>query len=278
MSFDVTLVTYETLPDGGSDDQLLADALRATGARVRFAVWSDPAVDWSAAPVTVIRSTWDYFHRIAEFAAWLDLAASQTRLVNAHRVLRWNMDKRYLADLEARGVAVVPTVFVRQGETVDLAALRADRGWGDLVVKPTISGGAFGTKRFAAGQIPGEATAHLAGLTETREAMIQPYLAAVETERERSLVFLGGGFSHAFLKSAFGIDYSASVLHRPSVEELGFGRRVLEAVGEPVAYARVDIVPTAKGPLLMELEVIEPNLLMGLAPGSAERLAGLLLG
>lgn len=278
MSFDVTLVTYETLPDGGPDDQLLAQALSATGARVRFAVWSDPAVDWSAAPVTVIRSTWDYFHRIAEFAAWLDLAASQTRLVNAHRVLRWNMDKRYLADLEARGVPVVPTVFVRRGETVDLAALCADRGWDELVVKPTISGGAFGTKRFAAGQIPEEASAHLAGLTETREAMIQPYLAAVETERERSLVYLGGAFSHAFLKSAFGIDYSASVRHPPSAGELAFGGRVLEAVGEPVAYARVDIVPSANGPLLMELEVIEPNLLMGLAPGSAERLAGVLLG
>ncbi|MDP3853009.1 RimK family alpha-L-glutamate ligase [Phenylobacterium sp.] len=278
MSFDVTLVTYERLPDGGDDDQLLARALAATGARARFAVWSDPSVDWSASPVTILRSTWDYFHRVAEFAAWLGLAASQTRLVNPHRVLRWNMDKRYLADLEVRGVPVVPTLFVRKGETVDLAALCADRGWSEVVVKPTISGGAFGTKRFATGQIANEAAAHLAGLTETREAMIQPYLAAVETERERSLVFLGGGFSHAFLKSPFGIDYSASVPHPPSDQELAFGHQVLEAVGEPVAYARVDIVPSAPGPLLMELEVIEPNLLMGLAPGSAERLANLLLG
>lgn len=278
MSFDVTLVTYETLPDGGDDDQLLAQALAATGARARFAVWSDPAVDWSASPVTVLRSTWDYFHRAAEFAAWLDLAASQTRLVNPHRVVRWNMDKRYLADLETRGVPVVPTLFVRKGEAVDLAALCADRDWREVVVKPTISGGAFGTKRFAAERIADEAAAHLAGLTQTREAMIQPYLAAVETQRERSLVFLGGVFSHAFLKAPFGIDYSASVIHAPSAGELGFGHRVLEAIGEPVAYARVDIVPSDQGPLLMELEVIEPNLLMGLAPGSAERLAALLLG
>ncbi|WP_309643038.1 transporter [Phenylobacterium sp.] len=277
MSFDVTLVTYDALPAGADDDQLLAQAISATGARVRFAVWNDPAVDWSAAPVTVIRSTWDYFHRIAEFAAWLDLAASQTRLVNSHRVLRWNMDKRYLADLEARGVAVVPTLFVRQGERVDLAALCADRGWDELVVKPTISGGAFGTRRFAATELAVEAAAHLAGLTEMREAMIQPYLAAVETARERSLVFLGGAFSHAFLKAPFGVDYSASVSHAPSAEELAFGRQVLDAVGEPVAYARVDIVPSAQGPLLMELEVIEPNLLLGLAPGSAQRLADLLL-
>ncbi len=278
MSFDVTLVTYETLPDGWTDDHLLSEALVAKGARVRFAVWSDPAVDWSAAPVTVIRSTWDYFHRTEEFAAWLDLAASQTRLVNPHGVLRWNMDKRYLADLEARGVAVVPTVFLRRGESVDLAALRAERGWDELVIKPTVSGGAFGTRRFAAGQLAVEGSAHLGGLTQTREVMIQPYLSVVETERERSLVFLAGDFSHAFLKTPFGIDYSASVPHSPGADELAFARQVLAAVGEPVTYARVDIVPGGDGPLLMELEVIEPNLLMALAPGSADRFADALLG
>ena len=48
-----------------------------------------------------------------EFLAWVDgLAAAGVPVVNAPAHLRWNLDKRYLRDLEAAGVPTVPTSWV----------------------------------------------------------------------------------------------------------------------------------------------------------------------
>ena len=277
MNWDVTLVTYDRVPEGTEDDGLLADALRAMGARVRFCVWDDPAVDWAAAPITCLRSIWDYFHKPEAFRAWLGQVEGQTRLVNPARVIRWNMDKRYLADLQARGIGTVPTLFAGPHDRLDLAQACAARGWAEVVVKPTVSGGAFGTKRFARGELAFEGAAHLAALIERGGAMVQPYLPVVETERERSLVYLDGVFSHAIRKTPFASSYASASNHLPSADELAFAETVLACVGETLAYARVDIAPMAGGSGLMELEVIEPCLLFAAKAGSGRRLAEILL-
>src|SRR5690349_15119149 len=106
---DVAFVTQAGLPEGSSEDQRLIPALAAYGVRAGFVVWDDPAVDWAAPAVCVVRSTWDYFHRRDAFVAWAERVAGLTELWNPAPVLRWNTHKRYLADLAARGVPVVPT-------------------------------------------------------------------------------------------------------------------------------------------------------------------------
>ena len=45
----------------------------------------------------------------------------------------------------------------------------------------------------------------------------------------------------------------------------------------PWLYARVDVVLAERGPLLMELELVEPELFFHLAPERADRLAHHLL-
>jgi hypothetical protein len=174
---------------------------------------------------------------------------------------------------------VVPTEHVPQGPAFDLVSCCRARGWEDVVIKPAIGASSKGAARFAAADLAIAGQAHLDLLLAGGDALLQPFQAAVESERERSLVFLGGVFSHAFSKPAFlrGIgDGCGEVLHRPTAQERTVAARVLAAAPGPVAYARVDIVPTPDGPHLMELELIEPDLGLRLQPGGPAALAAAL--
>lgn len=277
---DITIATHAQMPHGTTDDRLLVAAIEAAGARARTAVWNEPAVEWSTAPRTVIRSTWDYHLQPEAWFAWLDAASRATRLINDAATLRWNSDKRYLLDLLASGVAVVPTEHVSTGTTIDLAARCATLGWADIVVKPAIGASAKGAERFTGASIAESGQAHVDRLLRRGDALVQPFQAAVETARERSLVYLGGLFSHAFSKPAFlsGTgDGAGETLHEATPAERALAAAALRAAPRPVVYARVDMVPTADGPRLMELELIEPDLGLRLHPPAAAALAGAIL-
>lgn len=272
----MTIVTHRAKPAGVPDDRLLADALVALGASARFAMWDDASVDWAATPVTIVRSTWDYHFAPDRWLAWIDAAAGRTMLVNTAPILRWNTDKRYLRELAATGVACVPTVFVEPDGRASLTSIMQDHGWTDLVAKPAIGASASGTRRFAGPDALVQGEAHLAQLLAGGAALVQPYVQEVEVERERSCVFIGGVFTHAFTKAAFNTDASGGTALRPyapDAAELALAEAALDLAPTTPAYARVDMVPTARGPLLMELELIEPDLGLRLAPDAAVRLA-----
>ena len=280
LRFDVAIATHAGLPDGTTDDRLLADALIAAGASVRLPAWNDARIDWSEAARTVIRSTWDYHLHADAWFAWLEAVDAVSRLVNPASVLRWNSRKRYLLDLEAAGVPIVPTMHVDRGGVLDLAACLDERGWRDVVIKPAIGASAKGAERFAGDATGVRAQAHLDALLAAGDALIQPYQPAVEDQRERSLVFIDGDFSHAFTKPPFlrGVgDGLGESLHAASNAEVAVSWRALDVSPAPAAYARVDLVPSPEGPRLMELELIEPDLGLRLDPASAVRLAGALL-
>jgi hypothetical protein len=278
--FDVTIATYAAMPQGSTDDRLLATAIAAAGGRARLAAWNDPAVDWSLSVRTVIRSTWDYHLQPDAWFAWLASASRVTRLINDAGVVRWNSDKRYLLDLARAGVAIVPTDVAARGSRVDLSSLCAGHGWHDVVVKPAIGASAKGAERFARDAIAGAGDRHLAALLAAGDALIQPYQPAVEQARERSLVFFAGVFSHAFTKPPFlrGTgDGLGETLHDASVDERALGGQALGAAPGSTIYARVDLVPTPDGPRLMELELIEPDLGLRLHPPSVRALVAAIL-
>jgi glutathione synthase/RimK-type ligase-like ATP-grasp enzyme len=285
-TFDVTIATHAAMSEGSTDDRLLADAVATAGALVRFAVWSDAGVDWSRSRLTVVRSTWDYHLDPPGWFAWLDAAGSVTRLINAAPILRWNSDKRYLLELGSAGVPIVATEHVLRGAAFDLAERCRTVGWSDVVVKPAIGASAKGAARFGEEDLASSGQAHLDALLAAGDALVQPFQAAVDVERERSLVFLGGAFSHAFTKPPFlrGTgDGLGEVLHQPTAEErevadrVFAGARVLVGGAGAVAYARVDVVPAPDGPRLMELELIEPDLGLRLQPGAPATLAAAIL-
>jgi glutathione synthase/RimK-type ligase-like ATP-grasp enzyme len=279
--FDATIATHGEMPEGSTDDRLLAGALASAGARVRLSVWNDPAIDWSQSGRIVIRSTWDYHLDPVAWFRWLAAASSVTRVINDSGVVRWNSDKRYLLDLERAGVAIVPTELVTRDRPVDLAGVCAARGWRDIVVKPAIGASAKGAERFAGEAITaGQAQAHLDALLMHGHALVQPFQDAVNDARERSLVYIRGLFSHAFTKPPFlrGVgDGLGEQRHEPGAAERLLAEHALEAAPGPAIYARVDVVPTAHGPRLMELELIEPDLGLRLSPDSVAALARAIL-
>ncbi len=275
---DVAVLTWSGLPQLDAFDYPLLPALTELGLDARPVVWDDPSVDWRTVRLAVVRYTWDSHLRRDEFVAWADRVARLTRLYNPAEVLRWNTHKLYLRELEAKGVPVTPTVWVERGGTLDVGALTRERGWDAVVLKPAVSAGALKTYVFPRSDAAA-ATARVAEMAAGCEVMVQPYLTAFETEGERSYVFFDGAFSHA--------------VHRPPTlqgaprgftEPRGFtpenraesrlAESVLEAVGRPLLYARVDVATDNAGRTrLQEVELTEPRLFLSLDAGAPGRLA-----
>ena len=252
--------------EGDGDDVGLIPALRARGLHARWLSWDDP--ETLEADLVILRATWDYTERLDEFLAWTRRVRN---LVNAPAVVAWSTDKRYLADLSAAGVPVVPSAFFGPGEQVTIPD-------GEVVVKPAIGAGSVGAQRFTdAGQAREHAHAlHADGHT----ALVQPYDPRIATG-ETALVFLGGRQSHAFTKGPLlpppgesaALDDSGTFAEEtltpadPDFELWDVGHAALAAaaarlqidVGE-FLYARVDVIGGRDDPRLLELELVEPSL------------------
>ncbi|MBZ3900538.1 ATP-grasp domain-containing protein [Streptomyces griseiscabiei] len=271
------LATYDPGPEPHRDRDLpvLVEALRDAGADAAAVRWDDPAADWAGYDLVVLRSTWDYSWRAAEFVAWAEKVGAVTRLANPADVVRWNTDKRYLGELARAGVPAVPTGYLAPGDPVTLPEAH------EYVVKPTSGAGA----RFAARYTPGQretAVRHVERMHgEGFTAMVQPFVTSIDTEGERALQFFGGRLLHASRKGAVlapGTAYDADKTAHPGLEpwtpteaELSVAERALAAVpGRPeLLYARVDLVTGDDGqPCVMELELVEPNLFLWLHPDS----------
>jgi len=262
-----------------TEEGLLMDALRALGLTVARRAWSDPAMDWGDTRAAVFRSTWDYFEHAATFSGWLDRVESRTRLINPPTLIRWNMDKHYLADLAGAGIAIVPTVFLDTGTRVNLGAALGAQGWDEVVIKPAISGAARLTWRAERA----DAHAHQAALATclAREAMlIQPFEPAILDSGEISLMVIDGEVTHAVRKRArpgdFRVqdDHGGTVApHVPAEDEIAFARAAVAACPWPPVYARVDLIRSPEGLRLMEIELIEPELFFRFHPPAATTLA-----
>jgi len=280
----IALATYAAAPELPPDDQILARALVRRGADARPVRW-DAKVDWSAFDTVVVRSCWDYHLRHAEFLGWIDrVETAGVPLHNAASILRWNSDKRYLRDLERAGVGVVHTRWSDAGSgTPTLAAVLAEEGWGDVVIKPAISASATETWRVPAGRAA-EWEDRFRAMAARGPAMIQPFIAEVATAGEWSLVFIGGEFSHSVLKLPAPGDFRVQEEHGGTqqardadAEVVRAAQAVLARVPGAPSYARVDGCLIDGRFRVMEVELIEPTLYFTEGPRAAERLADLIL-
>lgn len=282
----LALVTSARAHGTDTDEELLLAALAAAGLAADVLDWDAPA-DWADYSLAVLRSTWDYAARHAEFLAWAERAATRTTLLNSAETVRWNTDKRYLDELRQAGIPVIDTEFVVPGSTWRPTGLD-----GSIVVKPAVSAGAQDTSRYRPDQLE-PARAHVSRLLAAqRVAMVQPYLDGVERTDESALIYLDGRYSHAAGKGALLRAGAADAglfaeerlrPHTTSAAERAVGDAVLDwladsSYGTPL-YARVDLLPAADGaPVLLELELTEPSLFLDQADGAAERFAAVIAG
>jgi glutathione synthase/RimK-type ligase-like ATP-grasp enzyme len=278
----VALATYTLAPRLAPDDQLLPPALAEFGISAEPVVWSDDSVNWTEFDAVVIRSCWDYHLHFPDFLAWLGrVDASGTTVWNSSPLVRWNADKRYLLDLAQRGVATIPTMIVPRGRAADVQALANAEGWTRFVLKPTVSASGYETYALRT-PLAGAARDVVTHVTTIGDALLQPFVDEVSQNGEYSFTFIDGAFSHATLKraTAHGGEFRVQTEHGGSVEPVDAppplieqATHVVRALPETPLYARVDGIARGSAFLLMELELIEPNLFLGESTGAAERLA-----
>jgi hypothetical protein len=195
---NVALVSCASLPDWEVDDQHLVEALARRGVVVERPAWSAD-VDWGRYAGALLRTPWDYSDQLDRFLAWADRAAAATSLWHGGPVLRWNLRKTYLAELEADGVPLAPTAWLAAGDSCDVAALCAARGWTAGLIKPVVGASARETLRFRPGELAA-AQAHVDRLLPSEGLMVQPYLEAVEREGELSVILIDGVATHGVRK------------------------------------------------------------------------------
>lgn len=261
------------------DDALLVEPLRGRGIDVVPLVW-DAEPPASPPAGIVVRSCWDYHRKQAAFLRWLE-QAERTRVPvwNRPSVLRWNLDKRYLRELAARGVTIPRTVFVAPGEATTLPRILAEHSFTEVVIKPAVSLSADRTWRSD----PSQAEAHqqaFAEIVADGAALVQAFVPEVLQDGELSLMFFDRKFSHAVRKRPAAGDFRVQVDHGGSREPATPPAWVVERAAACLAmvpahllYARVDGVVVGDQFVVMELELLDPVLFFQFEPAAADRVA-----
>lgn len=201
-----------------------------------------------------------YFNLSRFFQMVENFADAAALVVNHPATIRHNIDKRYLWELEKKGVRIIQTSYVNQsvrerldaGERFVLKPIRGERGMNVML----------------AGR-----SADLAAIKgRENEYLAQKFMPSIRAG-ERSLVYLGFEYQHAVLKKPsasrpeeFRCNESLGgtvEVYEPESEELDFAMHVLEAyqsLGCPINYSRIDMIQTDEGPALIEAELINPSI------------------
>jgi glutathione synthase/RimK-type ligase-like ATP-grasp enzyme len=280
MNKNVALITWAGLPEGAESEQLLAPHLKARGVEARMVDWRDASVDFSGFDLVVLRSCWDYHLRAKEFADWLERTAAVVPVLNDPNIVHWNSNKFYLQSLDNPSLRIAPTCFVSSNARLQQSDLSLMRGWLKAVVKPAVSASAHKTWLFEREKLP--SLEKLKELMSGEDFLVQQFIPEIETQGEISFIYIDGEFSHAVLKRPAGGDFRVQVEHGGSAEPLVPPESLLrqaDAIARAVPqvreslYCRLDAVDQNGSLILMELELIEPELFLGLAEGAAKRFA-----
>lgn len=294
MTYDITILTDSRyvkpkdltayIQNVLDEDRLVAEALERKGLKVYRCAWDDPEMNWENTSHVLFRSTWDYFDRYDEFSKWLDEVQKKTVLLNPKELIHWNVDKRYLKDLECKGVRIPATVFIDEGHQKKLSEIVEKIAWDEFILKPAISGAARHTYRFTKKEI-GQYESIFQQLIANEAMLLQEYQKRITTDGEVSFMVFGGEYSHAILKKAkagdFRVqdDFGGSIHHYEATnEEKDFAEAVVATCTPLPIYARVDAMWDNDGDLCVsEVELIEPELWFRMNDKAADKLATALM-
>lgn len=270
---NIALLGMDDIGDQITDDHLLTAALQEKGHTVSEPSWR-ANLDWPQFDLVIIRATWDYHLHIEEFLNKLrEINSSGTNLLNPLNVVQWNSDKRYLKELQEKGVSIVPTEFfdsLNQEKLDKCFNIFGDK----LIVKPVVSANSLNTI------ITEKGDTEALDIFKNEPCMVQPFIENIKSVGEYSLYFFDKQFSHAIVKIPQAGDFRVQedfggVQKQVSPDEsiMSSAKKIIEFLPEGTFYARVDILPDADGKyVLMELELIEPGMYFRFCQGSAENM------
>jgi glutathione synthase/RimK-type ligase-like ATP-grasp enzyme len=291
----LALITWSGLPHGAESERLMLPHLAAAGTETQIVDWRmidssmtdlenkdgrSPAFIPSHFDLLVLRSCWDYHLRGDEFTEWLHRTAREVPILNDPETVLWNLNKFYLREMRAMGIEIAPTVFVNRSGPISSSGWREIRSWKKSVVKPAVSASAHKTWLFDRMSLPDEH--ELKRKMEGEPFLIQQFIPEIETHGEISFIYIDGAYSHAVLKRPAAGDFRVQKEHGGSAELFHPDSVLLDQADQIAAnvpqvreslYCRIDAVARDGKLVLMELELIEPELFLGLAEDAAERFA-----
>ena len=265
------------------EDKLVQDALESENLRTIKKDWNDSSFNWSKTKTALFRSTWDYFDQFSDFQKWLYYVNNQCFLINSFDQIKWNLDKHYLQDLKNWGLPIPESIFVNKNSNTNLKNIAKQKNWKHIVVKPTVSGAARHTYNLKNEEIESFQSKWIK-LNNGEDFIIQEFQNNVIKKGEIALMIFGGKFSHAILKKAkkgdFRVqdDFGGTVqIIKPSKEIIQLAERTIKKLKPNPIYARVDIIINNDNqPVIMELELIEPELWFRFKEDSAKKLGVLI--
>ncbi|MBS4071985.1 MAG: glutathione synthetase [Algoriphagus sp.] len=254
------------------EDKLLSGILTEMGISNEIQAWSDPKVDWLSYSHLLIKSTWDYFDYYPQFLQWIEnIKSLDIPVLNDLDTIRWNSAKNYLLEIESKGFPTIAGLVLEKGTKPKLEQIQEKVKSDILVIKPLVSGGAKNTLKIPVTEWS-KFEANVSQLVEKEDFLAQPFIKEVAEVGEYSLIFFNQQFSHAVLKTPAKSDFRVQHYFGGTIQEiqpdstlLESAQKLIDTFGQGTLYGRVDGVLIDGVFHLMELELIEPYLFLGLS-------------
>ena len=277
------ILTMDCLDDFDEYDALIQAPLKALGWSSEFVSWRTKNVNWNKFEAVIIRSPWDYQEDAESFLSVLaEIERSNARLENCFDVVRWNINKQYLKELESHGVTIVPTYWEASFAKDKVAGYFEHYHCEQLIIKPLISANADNTFWLDKSNFYSKLEA-LEEVFLGSACMVQPFVQEIIEEGEYSLFYFNGELSHSIVKKPKSGDFRVQEEHgglitpttpEPTLMDCGNkANQVIESIHDVPLYARLDFVRYKDKFVMMEAELIEPSLYFNMDESSPERFA-----
>lgn len=276
----VAFLSTDNLQNFFTYDRLLFEPMRNLGWAAEEISWKNKKIIWSNYDAVIVRSTWDYQDSPKDFINVLEKINKSTHLENDFDLMKWNMNKRYLFDLEQNGVKIVDTIWEKSFDPKTAVEYFKRFNTDEIIIKPNISANADNTFRLTRERLVSNLS-KLEQVFSKREFMVQPFLKSIIEEGEYSLFFFDGKISHAVLKKPKENDFRVQEEHGGDIQPINAPQNII-SVAESIIrklstiplYGRVDLVRTPRNDFaLMELELIEPSLYLNKDNQAPQRFA-----
>lgn len=262
----IALVTSKLHPDLLETDRNLINIFAEKRIIAEPVIWNNPDIDWTKFDYVIIRTTWDYFYHYTKFQYWLeDLEKNNIQVINHIHTIKKNVHKYYLRELQSRGVEIIPTLFVDKTDNLNLELFKS-KLWRKNVIKPSFSADSYMTSVFTPDELK-KVENEYKEIAVQRNLLIQPFMEEIVEMGEISMIFFNKQFSHSILKTPqkgdFRVqsDYGGTYKrYNPSKKMIETGKFILSCWDDDLLYARVDGILSKDKFLMMELELIEPDL------------------
>lgn len=275
----VALITYSDQSRLNNSDKLLVKPFYKHGFIIDAIPWDKKDVIWNSYEIVILRSSWDYHYRIPEFITWLEyLNEKRVNLWNPIKIIKWNMNKKYLLDLEKKGVLIIPTLILNKDTIKSVKNSINNKKWKEIIIKPVYGASAYKISKITRDPSTRSFYSLVRDDMMNDDLLVQPFIREITTIGEFSFIFFNKKFSHAIHKKPKRNEFrsqpefgGSEALYQPTIQQISQAQKILHLVDSPLIYARVDGLIIKNKFILMELELIEPYLYFEKKGGSAEK-------